>query len=174
MSKILKIIILVVILLLIILFFYYKFFLPLKEREELKIQNQKQEARKDLLLKRFNEFSDMINVNLCQEAYNEFIASESKEKKGYLGFQAHCDYRRDNWSNFKIQTVFFSSENRADIKYFFDLSTPDLYSKEYTECMKNIFGNLFGGCSKAAPRKIEKSESIETWLFEDGKWKRDY
>ena len=126
--------------------------------------------KQELLLKRFNQFSSMISVNLCQEAYDQFITANSKQIKGDNFFD-HCKYRNEDWSNIKIENIVFSGNNRADIKYSFDLSTPDLDSKQFNDCEKVLDFSL---CQESAPKKLVKRESIETWLYQKNKWMRDY
>ena len=134
-----------------------------------------------VLRERFEKFSNMIEVGLCREAYDGFITVNSKTRKGYDNFLAHCNYRKKDWKNINIQTIVFSGQNRADIKYSYDLPVPDLTSKEYKDCISkttweylNIAAKYGISCYDTAPRKLEKKEWVETWLFEDWKWKRDY
>lgn len=102
------------------------------------------------LQERFNQYSKMIEVGLCQEAFDEFITKGSKELKGE-DFFAHCNYRKEDWHDIKIQTVVFSGKKRADIKYTYDIDTRDFTDRVRTQ-----------------------KETIETWLIEGGKWMRDY
>lgn len=132
--------------------------------------------RESSLIKQFKEYSDMIEVGLCQEVYNEFITDGSKIRKGYESFLAHCSYRMKSWRNFSIEKVVYSGSDRADIKYTYDLSVVDIDSKEWRSCIQtiNIYQDDIRSCELGAPTVTERRESVETWLVEDGKWKRDY
>jgi len=136
--------------------------------------------KQELLLSRFNGFSSMISVNLCKEAYDEFITSNSKQIKGD-NFFAHCKYRNEDWSNINIEAIAFSGNRRADIKYSYNLQLTDFDSKKFGDCLDFNTPNdilpsssTFDFCESTAPTKIEKRDSIETWLYENNKWKRDY
>jgi hypothetical protein len=125
------------------------------------------------LRERFQRFSDLIDVGLCQEAYDGFITAGSKVRKGYEGFLAHCQYRQEKWKNFSLENVVFSGDNRADIKLAYDLGRPDLENERYRDCANSRFSKYIT-CETIAPLKYERTTTLETWILEDGKWKRDY
>ena len=56
------------------------------------------------LLDRFNQYSNMIEVGLCQEAFDEFITKGSKERKGE-NFFAHCNYRKERYKGDEKWTI---------------------------------------------------------------------
>lgn len=166
-NKILKIVGIVAIVLVALAASYYFIFIASKNtKSEVKV-NSKEEAVRD----RFRLFSDMIDVKLCQEAYDEFITAKSMQYKGFEGFRAHCTHRSEDWDNININNIVFSGDTRADIKYSYDRSIADLDSKEYRDCADVLGFNL---CEKTAPKKILPRETVETWILESNKWKRDY
>lgn len=139
----------------------YRYVVYLPQRFIPKEEKSQQDILEETVLERFNSYSDMISVQLCKEAYDEFITKGSMERKGYDNFLAHCKYRGTSWGNIQVQNIVFSSETRVDIKY--------TYNRE------SIISPLF---LSGKPSKIEAEtiydSSIETWLLEDSKWKRDY
>jgi len=161
-NKIFKIVLAIAILLIAISVFYrYVIYLP--ERFIPKEEKSQEDIIKEAVLERFNKYSDMISLNLCKEAYEEFITKGSMQRKGYENFQEHCKNRGKNWNNIEIQNIVVSSETRTDIKYNYDME------------FKIIDLSLYlSGKSSEAKTEIIHNSFIETWLFEDGKWKRDY
>lgn len=151
--------------------YYFVIFLPHNQQTK---SDNKVNSAESMLRARFKEFSDKIDVNLCQETYDEFITAGSKQRKGYQNFLAHCKYRAEDWRNFNISNIVFSNSERADIKYSYDLSLPDTYSSDFNKCLMRNGDDSFFFCSDISPKKVEKRETVETWLMEDGKWKRDY
>lgn len=149
--------------------YYFVIFLP-RHNQPIEVKNSPEAE----LQQRFKEFSDRIDVGLCQQVYDEFVSAGSKQRKGYGNFQYHCDYRQKDWKNFAIQNTVFSGDDRADVKYSYDLSLPDTYSADFNRCLARNSDDSFFFCSEISPHKIEKRETIETWLLEEGKWKRDY
>lgn len=168
-NKILKIVGIIAIVLVALSASYY-FVSKANQNKQVK---SKEPTREDQLRERFKLYSDMIGVGLCQEAYNEFITAGSQVRKGYQGFLYHCTYRKEKWKNFEIQNIVFSGDNRADIKMTYDLGRPDRNSREFRECADSDFSTYLS-CLDSAPLAFEKTETIETWLFEENKWKRDY
>lgn len=159
---------------------YFAFTKYYQPKVEAKKKVMEETIRKDAFSHRFDEYSNMISVGLCQEAYNEFISEGSKTRKGQ-GFFDHCKYRKEKWNNFNTSTTVFSPDyKRADVKLAYDLSMPDLDSLKYKECLDNNSVNGWPSlsswrfCESIAPTKIEKRDTLETWLFENNKWMRDY
>lgn len=131
-----------------------------------------EQIKKDLPV-RMEQYSNMIEMKLCQEAYDEFITSGSKERKG-RNFFYHCEYRAEDWENIIIEKILFTDGERADVKIKYDLLSADLDSKEYLNCTRNPYMVIVSDCMDIDTRKITNKETIETWFLEDGKWKRDY
>jgi hypothetical protein len=131
------------------------------------------------LRKAFDDLGGMIKVDLCKEAYIKYVTEASKERKGFDNFQAHCQYRSKDWSNFEIQNIVFSGDSRADIRYSVDIETADFDSVKFKECSNHCFVSksdysCLEMCEDAGPRILKSKEWIETWIFEEGLWKRDY
>ena len=125
----------------------------------------------------YKNFSGMIAVGLCQQAYDQYTIPDPIPTKGYDDFLAYCKNRGDNWSNINIETIVFSGNTRADIASSYDVAEPDLDSQSYQDCIKNpqLFVDPWNDtCSSNASQKTEKRQLVETWLLENGTWKQDY
>lgn len=74
----------------------------------------------------------------------DYLSASSKAIRGFNNFRLYGCEDRKDLSDIKIEKVVFSDKNRADIKIYF---TP--YSPNY-------------------------HWDVETWIKQDGKWKRDF
>ncbi len=139
-SKILKITAIAGIILISLSLFYYFVMLPYqKQNPTQKMSSEEIQLRKD-----WQNYWDLIEVNQCQKAFDEYLSKHSQVTRGFDNFRLYGCEDRKELTNVQIEKVVFSDKNRADIKIYF---TP--YSPNY-------------------------HWDVETWIREDGQWKRNF
>lgn len=125
--------------------------------------------KEDAVLKNFYDIRRMQEVGLCKEAYDKYITTGSRDRKGYGGYQPACEYQGKNWKNYNIIDVYILNDTRADVKYGVDVMTED-----FDSCREMKTWDSLNACAANIPKIPKYKEWVETWLYEDGMWKRDY
>lgn len=108
---------------------------------------KKQNNKEEVLRQRWQEYTNLIMVGLCKNAYDDFLTQGSKTRNTFQNYeQFGCTNKKEKVERVKIDYIVFTDNNRADIKLKFEPVSLNYYYHW----------------------------DVETWYLETGNWKRDY